>query len=158
MPATRNILRRSASVAAMGLLLASGVTAAYAGTSSPQATVTPDAALTDGQVVQVAATGFQANQQVNVSECGGFDSNGNHPVCTYSTYFVDAESDGSGTVAPLSFTVKRSFNGTQYAQNAAHPVPASYDCLPANDCIIRVVATTKGQRRADHPITFAVGS
>lgn len=155
MPATRNILKRSASVAALSLLLASGVTAAYASPPSPQVTVTPDAGLADGQVVQVAATGFQSHQQVNVSECGGFDSNGNHPVCTYSTYFVNAESDASGNVAPLSFTVKRSFNGTRYVQNAANPVPASYDCLPANDCIIRVVAINKGQRRADHSITFA---
>ena len=153
---TRNIIRRSAAVAAMGLVLAGGVTAAYAGQPSPNITVSPDAGLADGQVVQVAATGFQAHQQVNVSECGGFDAAGNHPVCTYSTYYVDAETDSSGAVAPLSFTVKRAFSGTKYVQGAANPVPASYDCAPANDCVIRVVSTTKGFRRADHPITFAL--
>jgi hypothetical protein len=155
---TRNIIKHSAAVAVMGVLLASGITAAYAGQATPNVTVSPDAGLADGQVVQVAGTGFQAHQQVNVSECGGFDADGNHPVCTYSTYFVNAESDSSGSVATLTFTVKRSFNGTQYVQDAANPVPATYDCAPANDCVIRVVSTTKGFARADHPITFALGA
>lgn len=148
----------AAAAATAVLTLVSGSPARADSPWSPNASVTPSNGLNDGQVVQVSGTGFQ-QQTVEIAECGGgtTDKFGPHPVCTYFTApYAYVDTDASGNFGPVAFPVAQSFNGTQYLPgNGNQATPAHYDCLPVNDCYIRVVTTTRKWMRVDVPITFA---
>jgi len=122
----------------------------------PAVTVTPSTNLTDGQLVSIAGSGFQ-QQGIMVAECGGETVFGPHPICTYYTAPVShLETDADGSFA-INFPVAASYDGTQYIKqpHRSDPAPAHYDCLPANDCFLRVQTTTQKWTRIDVPITFA---
>lgn len=141
----------------IAVLTLGGLTPAYARSPwHPTASASPDTDLNDGQTVQVSGAGFQ-EQQIQIVECGGgnIDKFGAHPVCTYFTSpRVNVASAAAGTFGPTAFTVARVLVGTMYVRGT-RTTAATHDCLPANDCFIRVVSTTRKWLRVDIPITFA---
>jgi hypothetical protein len=83
-----------------GAVLPAGCTVTAAAT--PSAAVDPDTALSDGQVVQVTATGFPAGDSLVIVQCDA-DPGGEGDCDTNNTKFVTATS--SGSVPPTRFTV-----------------------------------------------------
>jgi hypothetical protein len=154
-------MRRFLAVAAGAAALTASMTAHAA---SPTVTVTPSTGLSDGQTVMVSGTNFRGanpNQPLTIVECGGAgiqfpnpDGTEYGPVCTYDTNSVSVQADRSGNFGPVPFTVHISLEGIQY-NFFGETRHASHECLPANDCFVRVVTNNLNTPQYDNQaITF----
>ena len=116
------------------------VLAAPAG-AAPLVSVTPNAALADGQPVSVSASGYTANAGVAVIECtaGAISQND----CDLSTLlFVNA--DGSGNVSTSYNVFRQIFTASN---------PAGLDCAPSN-CVLAVANIADQTEAASTPLNF----
>jgi hypothetical protein len=117
--------------------------------------VTPNTGLTDGQTVQVSGSEFQSNRDLRIVQCGpvhGFPPKGGFETATCSNYSVDVTTDDNGNFAAQNFTVSTTIVGFEWFHGQNQP--ATYDCLPANDCHIHVFAPDTGTGSANQDITF----
>lgn len=132
-----------------------GSTAQAAGPAKPAVTVTPSSGLTDGQHVQVAGTGYQKQQQIIITECGGGDLKAKpivRPVC--SDYNIVVETDAQGAFTAPDFVVHTSYTGTRYTRGI-HKEAASHTCTAGRDCYIYAYAKDRATRYAREYIAFA---
>jgi hypothetical protein len=126
-----------------------------AGANNPAITVTPGTGLTDGQHVQVSGTGYQKQQHIIITECGGGDMNAKpivRPVC--SDYTVTVETDAQGAFAAQDFVVHTSYSGHRYSRGI-HTEAATHTCTGAKDCYIYAYAKDRATRFAREYISFA---
>jgi len=144
------------SVTALSLLAVGGAMwtpAARSGNPSLGAiTITPDTGLTDGQTVQVSGSAFQKDRELRIIECGPL-SDARPPVYALcSSYSVEVTSDDNGAFAAQDFVISTTIVGAR--REHGHNVPATYDCLPANDCHLHVFAPVSGLASANTDISF----
>jgi len=115
--------------------------------------VTPNTALVDGHTVQVSGTAFQKNRELRIEECGPTSKTRPPVTAICSSYSVEVTTDGDGSFPAQAFTISATVVGTRFEQG--HQVPATYDCLVANDCHIHVFAPAKGSAGANEDISFS---
>jgi hypothetical protein len=137
-------------------LMAVGTMAARANGNFGVISVTPNTGLTDGQAVQISGSEFQKNGALRIVECGPSQQppiKGGGVSATCTNYSVDVTTDNNGTFPPQSFTVSTFIQG--FTREHGHNVPATHDCLPANDCHIHVYAPVNGDASANQDISFS---
>lgn len=146
-------------VATMGISLFAlaplGAQAAEGAFPWGQITVAPNTGLTDGQTVQVSGTDFLRNTELRIVECGpsqGIPPTGGFVEAICSSYSAAVTTDADGNFAAQNFTVSAVIQGTR--RSHGHTVPATYDCLVANDCHIHVYAAVTGVASANQDILF----
>jgi hypothetical protein len=118
-----------------------------------QISVDPNMGLVDGQVVQVSGSAFQKDRELRIVECGPTSQTRPPVSAICSSYSVEVTTDGNGNFPAQGFTVSTTVVGTRFEQG--HQVPATYDCLVANDCHIHVFAPAKGSASANEDIFFS---
>jgi Neocarzinostatin family len=122
-----------------------------------QIVVAPNTGLVDGQTVQVSGTDFQKNTELRIVECGptqGIPPVGGFVTAICTDYSVVVTTDAEGNFAVQSFTVSTLIQGSRWSHG--HNVPATYDCLVANDCHIHVFADVTGTGSANQDISFGL--
>lgn len=138
------------------LLFALGTKSALASTSSPTVSVTPNTGLVDGQTVQVSGSGFQANIDLAIIECGPvqpFPLKGGPRTATCSYYFVLVTTDANGNFSATDFTVSTVIQGDYRIHG--HNVPDTYDCTVKNDCHLHLYTPHTGSASVNQDISFA---
>jgi hypothetical protein len=142
---------------AVATLVAAPIGAHAAEPAFPWGTITvaPSTGLADGQTIVVSGTDFQKNIELRIIECGptqGIPPVGGFVEAICTDYSVVVTTDAEGNFAAQEFTVSTLIQGSRWSHG--HNVPATYDCLAANDCHIHVYAPVKGTASANADITF----
>jgi len=137
--------------------------------AGPSAIVTPLADLIDGDIVQVSGDGFNQDREITIFMCGGTT------ICAATGAEANSpnvvlNADAAGSFEPTDFTVSlvietavqggKGHNGQGGGANKGGLgenilIPVTYNCLPENDCYIRVLSSTGKAEFVDLPISFA---
>ena len=123
------------------------------GQPSPQITVDPATGLADGQTVAVSGTGFQADQDVALVECGAEVTTPPFIGATCTYYTVSVRTDAEGNFGPVNFTVTTAITGARWAKG--HYIPASHTCAATEDCYVHAFSLSRGLRSANRHLGFA---
>ncbi len=136
-------------VAASSATVAQGLN--FPGPSTTSVSVSPSDGLADSQTVQVSGSGFQANQEIHINECGDVQpNNSTSPVCRAEYTSVDSDADGN--FGPVAFNVTRIIVGGRRVHGKEEP--ATHECAPADDCYVLAFSATKAVRSAAQQLSF----